>query len=208
MGGVPRYFSKVLRPGIDVTLLRFLTIWQQTSSKKRIEWTLQRIWNENSAQSFSDQNFWKSLRVVDVRAFGSWMSAPKCLFFFQDFEGPDRSFGPGYPREWPPDVRGISVPKTSSLGWFFVPERTHRFYMALHINLVRGPGEFRGNAGFSWKLGVWGGFGRFGVSKGFRKKTTSHATKRGGTQKKQQKRTKRFASKTATESALAELSVA
>ena len=36
----------------------------------------------------------KSLRVVDVRAFGSWMSAPKCLFF-QDFEHPDRSFGPG-----------------------------------------------------------------------------------------------------------------
>ena len=73
------------------------------------------IGKENSAQSFSDRSFWKSLRVVDVRAFGSWMSAPKCLFF-QDFEFPDRSFGPGYPREWPPDVRGISVPKTSSLG--------------------------------------------------------------------------------------------
>ena len=77
--------------------------------------------SENSAQSFSDRSFWKSLRVVDVRVFGSWMSAPKCLFF-QHLEGPDRSFGPGYPREWAPDVRGISVPKTSSLGWFFVPD--------------------------------------------------------------------------------------
>ena len=75
------------------------------------------VGNENSARSFSDRNFWKSLRVVDVRAFGSWMSALKCLFF-QDFDRPDRSFGPGYPREWPPDVRGMSVPKTSSLGWF------------------------------------------------------------------------------------------
>ena len=53
---------------------------------------------ENSAQSFSDRSLWKSLRVVDVRAFGSWMSAPKCLFFL-DFERPDRSFGPGYPRK-------------------------------------------------------------------------------------------------------------
>ena len=31
------------------------------------------------------------LRVMDVRA--------EMLIFFQDFEGPDRSFGPGYPRE-------------------------------------------------------------------------------------------------------------
>ena len=54
--------------------------------------------NENSARSFSDRSFWKSLRVVDVRAFGSWISAPKCLFL-QDFDRPDRSFGSGYPRE-------------------------------------------------------------------------------------------------------------
>ena len=40
-----------------------------------------KIGNENSAQSFSDRSFWKSLVVVDVRAFGSWMSAPKCFFF-------------------------------------------------------------------------------------------------------------------------------
>ena len=47
------------------------------------------IGNENSAQSFSDRSFWESLRVVDVRAFRSWISAP----FFQDFERPDRSLG-------------------------------------------------------------------------------------------------------------------
>ena len=56
------------------------------------------IRNKISARSFSDRSFWKPLRVVDVRAFGSWMSAPKCLFF-QHFDRPDRSFGPGYPRE-------------------------------------------------------------------------------------------------------------
>ena len=47
---------------------------------------------------FSDRSFWKPLRAVNVRAFGSWMSAPRCLFF-QDFDHPDRSLGPGYPRE-------------------------------------------------------------------------------------------------------------
>ena len=52
-----------------------------------------KLGNENSAQSVL-----KSLRVVDVCAFGSWMSAPKCLFF-QDFDCPDRSFGPGHPHE-------------------------------------------------------------------------------------------------------------
>ena len=35
--------------------------------------------NENSARSLSDRSFWKSLRVPDVRAFGPWISAPKCL---------------------------------------------------------------------------------------------------------------------------------
>ena len=93
----------------------------------------QNLGNENSAQSFSDRSFWKSLRVVDVRAFGSWMSAPKCLFF-QDLGRPDRSFGSGYPREWPPDVRGMSVPKTSSLGWLFVLENQ------VKIGSASGPG--------------------------------------------------------------------
>ena len=39
--------------------------------------------------------------------------------------------------------------------------------MALSMNSVGIPGGFWGNAGFSGKLGVWGGFGRFGGSKGF-----------------------------------------
>ena len=86
--------------------------------------------NENSAQSFSDRSFWKSLRVVDVRAFGSWISAPKCLFF-QEFEHPDRSFGPGYPREWPPDVRRISGPKTSSFENVYVPWVPHTAHKLL-----------------------------------------------------------------------------
>ena len=38
------------------------------------------VGSEDSAQSFSDRIFWKSFRVVDVRAFRSPMSAPKCLF--------------------------------------------------------------------------------------------------------------------------------
>ena len=38
--------------------------------------------------------------------------------FAEGFRGP-RSFGPGCPRGWPPDVCGISVPKTFSLGCFF-----------------------------------------------------------------------------------------
>ena len=41
------------------------------------------------------------------------------------------------------------------------------FCMALSMNSVGIPGGFRGNAGFSRKLGVWGGFGWFGGSKGF-----------------------------------------
>ena len=49
-------------------------------------------------KAFSDRSLWKSLRVVDVRALGSWISAPKCLLF-QDFERPDRSYRPGHPRE-------------------------------------------------------------------------------------------------------------
>ena len=82
--------------------------------------------NENSARSFSDRSFFKTLPgVMDVRAFGSWMSAPKCLFL-TGCRGPDRSFCPrtsagisawtstGYPAP--------KRPKTYSLGCFFVPE--------------------------------------------------------------------------------------
>ena len=37
---------------------------------------------------------------MNVRAFGSWMSAPKCLFF-QEFEGLTEGFAPGHPPGYP-----------------------------------------------------------------------------------------------------------
>ena len=58
---------------------------------------------------------------MDIRAFGSWMSAQKCLFFFQEIEGLTEVFAP-VRRDIRVDVRGISGPKTYSLGCFFVPE--------------------------------------------------------------------------------------
>ena len=47
------------------------------------------------------------LTEVSGNPLGSWTSAPSvhgcarrdACFFFQDFDRPDRSFGPGYPRE-------------------------------------------------------------------------------------------------------------
>ena len=39
--------------------------------------------------------------------------------------------------------------------------------MALNMNSMGIPGGFRGNAGFSGKIWRWGGFERFGASKGF-----------------------------------------
>ena len=74
---------------------------------------------KSSPKVFLIKVFWKPLRVIDIRAFGSWMSEPTCLFS-RVFKYPDQSFDPGYPREWPPDVRGISVPRTYSLGWLSV----------------------------------------------------------------------------------------
>ena len=53
---------------------------------------------------------------MDVRAFGSWTSAPTCSFF-QYFKGLTelfaRGFPPGYPRGRPPDIQ----PKNLLLGW-------------------------------------------------------------------------------------------
>ena len=84
------------------------------------------IGNENSARSFSDRSFFDPPRVMDVRTFGSWMSAPKCLFF-QDFKGLTEVFcPPDVRRDIRVDVRGISSPKTYSLGCFFVPEMRGR----------------------------------------------------------------------------------
>ena len=66
------------------------------------------IGDENSARSFLTEVFLNPPGVMDVRAFGSWMSAPKCLFF-QDFEGLSEVFAParppGYPCGRPPDIR-------------------------------------------------------------------------------------------------------
>ena len=81
--------------------------------------------NENSARTFSDRSFWKPLRVVDVRAFGSWMSAPKCLFFSRILTALTEVLGRDIRANDPPDVRGMSVPQTSSLGWFFVLDPCH-----------------------------------------------------------------------------------
>ena len=47
---------------------------------------------------------------MDVRAFGSWMSAPKCLLF-QDFEGLTEVLPLDFRRDIRVDVRGISDPK-------------------------------------------------------------------------------------------------
>ena len=59
---------------------------------------------------------------MDVRAFGSWMSAPKCLSF-QDLAGLTEVFArgrpPGYPRGCPRDIR----PQTYSVGCCFVPDQ-------------------------------------------------------------------------------------
>ena len=75
-------------------------LWQRPRNNAPKSVCAPLLGNENSAQDFSGRSLWKSLRAVDVRAFGSWMSGPNCLFFFfQDFHCPDRSFGPGYPSE-------------------------------------------------------------------------------------------------------------
>ena len=56
------------------------------------------IGNGKSARRFSAQSFLHPLGVMDVRAFGSWMSTPIC-FFFQGFEGLPKVFDPGHPHE-------------------------------------------------------------------------------------------------------------
>ena len=64
-------------------LVKMTPSWQGTKTRftKNTVCATSNIGNEDSAQSFYDRSFWESLRAVDVRAFGSWISAPKCLFF-------------------------------------------------------------------------------------------------------------------------------
>ena len=60
------------------------------------------------------------------------------------------------------EIREISG-KLRGTQWEF----SGALYAALNMNSAGIPGGFRCSAGFSGKLGVWGGFGRFGGSKGF-----------------------------------------
>ena len=89
---------------------------EPNSPEKKPEWGL--VENEKSAQSFSDRSFWKSLRVVDVRAFGSWMSAPKCLFF-QDFEALTEVLGRDIRANDPRMSAGYPSPKNFLCGLIF-----------------------------------------------------------------------------------------
>ena len=77
-----------------------------------------KLGNENRPEVF--------LPGVFLHPLGSWTFArsghgclgPKCLFF-QGSGGLPEAFDPGRPHEWRWDVRGISGPKTLSLGCFF-----------------------------------------------------------------------------------------
>ena len=56
------------------------------------------------------------LTEIVENPLGSWvMDVRAKMLVFPGFGDPDRSFGPGYPRERPPEVRGITVLKISSL---------------------------------------------------------------------------------------------
>ena len=79
---------------------------------------------------------WSTIRKQTFELPGSWTSAPSVdgcprlqFAFFQYFgksEGLPEAFGPERQHNWPRDLRRISGPKASSLGYFFVPD-TSRF---------------------------------------------------------------------------------
>ena len=81
------------------------------------------VGNGKSARSFSDRSFFSRTSARDVRSE---------MLVFPGFGGPDRSF-------WP-DVRRDIRPKTSSLGWIFVPENGH---FTNNILWVESPGKTR-----------------------------------------------------------------
>ena len=96
---------------------------------------------------------------MDVRAFGSWMSALKCLFFFPGFRGPDRSLCPR-------TSAGISGPKTYSLGCFSLLILTSlltSFVPLFNLNLTEGPLLRHESRTAVWKPQ----FGRFWRFKGY-----------------------------------------
>ena len=72
-------------------------------------------------EAFLTEVFLNPPGVMDVRAFGSWTSAPKCLFFSRSLRASPKF----YPRRPPayPRARRISGPNTYSLGCFAVPEK-------------------------------------------------------------------------------------
>ena len=78
--------------------------------------------NENSARSFLTEVKKKNPGAMDVRTFGSWMSALKCLFFSRIWRAWPKFLPPDVRRDIRVDVRGISGPKTYSLGCFFLPD--------------------------------------------------------------------------------------
>ena len=82
---------------------------------------LPNLGNEKSARSFSARSFFAPPGVMDVRAFGSWISAPKCLFF-QGFEGLPEVSDPGLPREIAPGRPRDIRPENFLFACFFVPE--------------------------------------------------------------------------------------
>ena len=99
---------------------------------------------EKSAWSLLTTICLNALGAMDLRAYGSWMSAPK--LFFQDFEDLAEAFDPARLREWPPDVRRIAVQKTFSFWavffWFLtVPRKgaSNRGYYVTFLCLFRSP---------------------------------------------------------------------
>ena len=99
---------------------RYMYIYTHTHIELYFSPPFSLIGNENSAQSFSDRSFWKSL--------GLWTSTPsghgcprRNACFARILTGLTEVlfFLPGYPCEWPPDIRGMSVRQTSSFGWVF-----------------------------------------------------------------------------------------
>ena len=113
--------------------------WSLALFLQGLKHTTQCIGNENSARSFFDRSFLNPLGVMDVRAFGSWMSAPKCLFFSRISRAWPKFLPPDVRRDIRVDIRGISGPKTYSLGCFFVPECKCGSPCAVGDQGLRGP---------------------------------------------------------------------
>ena len=81
--------------------------------------------NKIQPQVFLTEVFLNFPGVMDVSAFGSWKSAPKCLFF-QDYEGLTEIFAPGRPPGYPRGrPLGYPAPKLTLWTAFFVPAKLY-----------------------------------------------------------------------------------